>query len=70
VSQRNRCRTCSALWRRLATAASREAEAAGERAGTTGLSVDEMHASTGRLSELSDVLRSAVARFLQQVRAA
>ena len=53
-----------------ATAASRSAEAVSETAATTGKSVDEMRAGTGRLADLTDVLRTEVSRFLQQVRAA
>jgi methyl-accepting chemotaxis protein len=53
-----------------ATAASRSAEAVSETAATTGMSADEMRAGTGRLADLTDVLRTEVSRFLQQVRAA
>ncbi|HKW54569.1 MAG TPA: methyl-accepting chemotaxis protein [Stellaceae bacterium] len=53
-----------------ATAASRTAEAVSETAATTGKSADEMRAGTGRLVDLTDVLRAEVSRFLQQVRAA
>ena len=53
-----------------ATAASRTAEAVSETAATTGVSVDEMRAGTSRLADLTEVLRTEVSRFLQQVRAA
>jgi methyl-accepting chemotaxis protein len=53
-----------------ATTASRTAEAVSETATTTGVSVDEMRAGTSRLADLTEVLRTEVARFLQQVRAA
>ena len=53
-----------------ATAASRSAEAVSETAATTGKSADEMRAGTGHLADLTDVLRTEVSRFLQQVRAA
>jgi methyl-accepting chemotaxis protein len=53
-----------------ATEASRTAEAVSETAAATGASVDEMRTSTGRLADLTEMLRTEVSRFLQQVRAA
>ncbi len=53
-----------------ATAASRTVHAVSDTAAANGASAEEMRGATGRLAELAAGLRSEVARFLEQVRAA